>query len=413
MWISLVLLFFLGYAIAVVVPKFTRLYAFSKDRVVPSQTFVHVFRVGVGLAFPLLYLWEVKVQAISLGNTISPLRLAAEPLETLHWRFAVHVVFFVFLLAATYIDFEEMIIPDTITVPGTILGLVFAACLPQTLLPATQLLAPEDIMPEAAVYPSDSAALKALTETRLYDVQSVPIHVTSSQPWPKCLNASEKTSLVLAIAIWWFWCLANLNRVWYLRLRFRKAFAIFCRYLVRSRSTYMLFGLGVVGSIVIYRFWSVASLNSDLAPHWRGFVTALVGLFAGMVLIWCTRIIGWLALRQEAMGFGDVTLMGMIGVFVGWQACVLIYFLAPLAGFFLAISRLVMGLGRELPYGPFLCLATGFVILVWPECWNYGEPFFSLGWFVPAGMGVCMVLLGVLLRLVYAVKIRILAARER
>ena len=32
------------------------------------------------------------------------------------------------------------------------------------------------------------------------------------------------------------------------------------------------------------------------------------------------------------MGLGDVTLMGMIGAFMGWQAAVLTFFLAPFIG---------------------------------------------------------------------------------
>ena len=32
------------------------------------------------------------------------------------------------------------------------------------------------------------------------------------------------------------------------------------------------------------------------------------------------------------MGFGDVNLMGMIGAFMGWQAAVLTFFLAPFFG---------------------------------------------------------------------------------
>ena len=77
-----------------------------------------------------------------------------------------------------------------------------------------------------------------------------------------------------------------------------------------------------------------------------------------------------MALRREAMGFGDVTLMAMIGAFLGWQAAVLTFFLAPFFGLAHALWKLVTYLGkrlsgrqsssadRELPFGPYLSMAA-------------------------------------------------------
>ena len=378
--IRYLLLLLTGYIAGCLVPRFTALYAFSPDRVEPSQMFKRLFPVGVGIALALLYWWETQLQAVSLGKTLVPLVLNPEPARTLDLRFAVHAVFFLFLLAATYIDFEEMIIPDSITIPGTLLGLLFAASLPQTLLPATQILQiPAEISAEI-----------------LYDKDSVPLHIASSQAWPDCFSpAPAKSSLFVALGIWWFWCFATMNRVWYgRRLPFRKTFAIFVRYLRRARTTYLLLLLGVIGSIGIAWMWKTSPPGS---LHWRGLFSSLVGLFAGAVIIWSVRVIGRVALGREAMGFGDVTLMAMIGAFVGWQPCILIFFLEPLAGLFLGIGRVILGLGRELPYGPFLCLGTVVLILFWPQCWDFGEPFFSWTGFVPAVMFLCLVLLGIML----------------
>ena len=65
------------------------------------------------------------------------------------------------------------------------------------------------------------------------------------------------------------------------------------------------------------------------------------------------------------MGFGDVTLMAMIGAFLGWQPCLIIFFLAPFAGLVIGVLRLILFRDREIPYGPFLCLATLVVIVAW------------------------------------------------
>jgi leader peptidase (prepilin peptidase) / N-methyltransferase len=105
------------------------------------------------------------------------------------------------------------------------------------------------------------------------------------------------------------------------------------------------------------------------------FVQALAGSFAGYLmgggLIWGIRILGTLGFGREAMGLGDVHLLGAIGAVVGWFDPILIFFIAPFSGLLWAV--LSMGIAsvfkrarRELPYGPHLAVATLVVILCRP-----------------------------------------------
>ena len=109
------------------------------------------------------------------------------------------------------------------------------------------------------------------------------------------------------------------------------------------------------------------------------------------------RIIGAVALRREAMGFGDVTLMTMLGAFLGWQPCLVIFFLAPVAGLVIAVLRLILVRDREIPYGPFLCLAAFFVVVCWNAVWGCVEGVFSLGWLVPLAVLGCLALMALML----------------
>jgi leader peptidase (prepilin peptidase)/N-methyltransferase len=66
---------------------------------------------------------------------------------------------------------------------------------------------------------------------------------------------------------------------------------------------------------------------------------------------------------REAMGMGDVHLMGVIGAFFGWFGV----FFALLAGSLLAIAAAVLGrvgFGMRLPFGPFLAMGA--------LCWLFG-----------------------------------------
>ena len=125
-------------------------------------------------------------------------------------------------------------------------------------------------------------------------------------------------------------------------------------------------------------------------------------------LVWIVRIVASATLHREAMGFGDVTLLAMIGAFLGWQATIVVFFLAPLAAVVVGLCRLLLRGEEEIPYGPFLCLAAAATVLAWPTIWELGSqgtlnektvcyPYFSLGWVLIAVLIVCLGLMVVLL----------------
>lgn len=124
-------------------------------------------------------------------------------------------------------------------------------------------------------------------------------------------------------------------------------------------------------------------------PHWHGFAWSLAGAACGACGTWLIRALASLALGQEAMGTGDITLMAMIGSFLGWQPTVVVLLLAPLCGLVIgALLLLLRGAGRAaaalvpawrgtgatrsyLPYGPFLCLASCIVLFTWKWIWMF------------------------------------------
>jgi hypothetical protein len=99
------------------------------------------------------------------------------------------------------------------------------------------------------------------------------------------------------------------------------------------------------------------------------------------------------------MGFGDVTLMAMIGSFTGWQPILIIFFLAPFSAILIAVTQFLVSRRHDIAFGPYLCLAAFFWILRSGSLWrDYGLSIYSMGWFVPA-VGVCgLVLMGGMLQ---------------
>ena len=105
----------------------------------------------------------------------------------------------------------------------------------------------------------------------------------------------------------------------------------------------------------------------------RGFFTALTGALIGSSIILWIMILGELVLRKEALGFGDVKLMGAIGAFCGWQGSVFSLFVGALFGtvalvLLQVIRTIIPGrestrpfqplLGTKIPFGPFLVGAS-------------------------------------------------------
>jgi leader peptidase (prepilin peptidase) / N-methyltransferase len=127
-------------------------------------------------------------------------------------------------------------------------------------------------------------------------------------------------------------------------------------------------------------------------PHWHGLAVSLAGLVVGGGSIWLVRIIGQFVLKREAMGFGDVILMATIGSFLGWQPTLVVFFLAPVCALVVVSVMWLVRRDREIPYGPYLSLATLILIIGWRHIWPAAERVFSLGLFVPA-MGVVMCVL--------------------
>jgi leader peptidase (prepilin peptidase)/N-methyltransferase len=113
-----------------------------------------------------------------------------------------------------------------------------------------------------------------------------------------------------------------------------------------------------------------------------GLAAGLIGWAVGGGLVWSVRIVAGAVLRREAMGFGDVTLLAMIGSFLGWQAVVVAFFIAPFFGLVHALWKVlklvgkmigglkISGADREMPLGPYLSLASLVLLLGWPWIWN-------------------------------------------
>ena len=109
--------------------------------------------------------------------------------------------------------------------------------------------------------------------------------------------------------------------------------------------------LGLVYNAVAYSF----------AHSFEPIVKSLVGLVFGFGLLWLIRWLGSIAFKREAMGMGDVFLMGAVGALFGPVAVLVTLILSSVFGSVVGLSMVALAKTKfgkfvEIPYGPYICM---------------------------------------------------------
>jgi leader peptidase (prepilin peptidase) / N-methyltransferase len=297
-----------------------------------SDRLVHgvVWGAAVGVA---LVSWWLEVVAGERGSVAGTAEAGLLPAVIVRW--AAHLILAALLAAASWVDLRHRVIPDAITVPGVLVGMLWMAAFPATLLPIDRSV-PRSFAPPL-IEPDVLGLCGGLRDA-----------------WPAWLGSPSPAGLAAALAVFFVWWLVGTAptdadtraaRGW--------------RALVEPRSLVALGGVTIVGGA-----WAVGG------DHWRGLVSSLGGLAVAAGMIWLTRAGASRALGREAMGLGDVTLMAMVGAWLGWQPCVLAACLAVFIGLAHGVMQLIMRRETELPFGPSLCLGSAVVVTGWRPIWQ-------------------------------------------
>lgn len=148
---------------------------------------------------------------------------------------------------------------------------------------------------------------------------------------------------------------------------------------------------GTVGAAIAHWLATRSGSPASLPPLPVAALSASVlGYLVGAGLVWAVRVLGTLAKGVEAMGMGDVHLMGAAGAVLGWIDPTVAFFVAPFIGLAwiaaTAVAGRMRGGGRrEIPYGPHLAMAVLIVMLLRPLVLDAGRVLFPLWFEQPSG----------------------------
>lgn len=96
-------------------------------------------------------------------------------------------------------------------------------------------------------------------------------------------------------------------------------------------------------------------------------INMLLGMIAGGGIFLIITLLGGLIAGKEAMGFGDVKLMGALGLYFGLSGIIAISLIAFLLGAIISIILLaakIKNSSEYIPFGPFIVIAALIVLFV-------------------------------------------------
>jgi len=257
-----------------------------------------------------------------------------EPFGSVLGRYVAYLLLGTLLAAAAWVDMRDRVVPDALTVPGVLAGLAWNATFPGSLLPVGREVA------RSYAPPAVEADVLGL---------GGPLGAGLPAPW---LDGVPGLVIALVLVATWWWFGTDEGR--------EPEVARAGLPLPSARRLAPLFATaGIVGAA-----WVAGG------RHWLGLAAALGGLAVAAGIVWATRVGASRALGREALGFGDVTLMAMVGSWLGWQAGLLACCLGVFIGLGHGVVQFCRRRESELPFGPSLCLGAAVVVVCWRPLWE-------------------------------------------
>jgi leader peptidase (prepilin peptidase)/N-methyltransferase len=282
----------------------------------------------IAIRYPLVELLTAALYLIAWGRF-------GLPLAPTFW------LFLSLLVAATFIDFDHLIIPDEITLGGTAAGILCATLVPKlTGGTAWWQGAALSIFGVAVGYGVLWSVVelgkKAFGKRSIHPPEELPLEIKGDAAEPLLVLGEEETPLAEffyrdsdTIEASCSWMEINGERLGEGSLRID--------------GTELRFG---------ERSWTYSE------------ITEAMPIRAG---------VAGLTLPREAMGFGDVKFLACIGAFLGWKGVFFSLFAGSIAGAIIGVAMLAATKGRSggrIPFGPYLALGAVLWVFAGPEMVN-------------------------------------------
>ncbi len=281
----------------------------------------------IALRYPLVELLTACLYLLAWGRF-------GLPLAPIFW------IFLSLLVAATFIDFDHLIIPDEITLGGTAAGVLCATLAPSLVgeslwwrgLLLSLLGAACGYLLLWMVVELGKLAFGRRRIRAEGDGSMLPLEITGSDEDPVLALGGESVPLA--------------------EFFYRESDRIeaLCTRLEIDGSVLEADTLTITHAGIRYggREWPLATLTEAMPI--RADVTEVM-------------------LPREAMGFGDVKFLACIGAFLGWKGALFSLFAGSMVGALVGVALMVATRGRSggrIPFGPYLALGASLWVFAGP-----------------------------------------------
>lgn len=123
-----------------------------------------------------------------------------------------------------------------------------------------------------------------------------------------------------------------------------------CEYMIILDEVLVFFGILLIIEILIVR-----GVNALLL----GILSGIISFIFMLVL----KKIGDYIFKTESMGGGDIKLMGLIGLVIGWEMSIFSIFIGSVVGFPISLIVLKKEKTNIIPFGPFLSFGATLILL--------------------------------------------------
>ncbi len=250
------------------------------------------------------------------------------------------------LIVATFVDFEHKIIPDEITIGGTVVGMVLAAVVGWFGIQHLSVQSPDGWMPFAReageAVPRWQGALRSVVGAAagFFSLYAVVVlgkmlfgrkSTTYNEPQEWSITQAEgDDNPTLTIG--------DTKQPW------EDVFMVTSEKVKMNTSEVTLNGKKYENTETVLECEQV-TIGGKATP--LGDLESISGVTSDMVYF------------RDAMGFGDVKFLAMIGAFLGWQAVLFTIFVSSVVGTLVAIPLRLVGRtewSSKIPFGPYLAL---------------------------------------------------------